>query len=145
MVLLETNLDDVSGLVLGYAQERLFAVGALDVWNTPIQMKKNRPGTLLSVLVPKDKERLATEVILRETPTLGIRTRLTDRHVADRQMVSIETALGTVVVKLKLLEGQAISAAPEPDDVRRIAIETGAPFQEVYQKVSDEARRQLLK
>ena len=60
-------------------------------------------------------------------------------------MVSIETDLGTVVVKLKLLEGQAISAAPEPDDVRRIAVETGAPFQEVYQKVSDEARRQLLK
>jgi len=145
VVLLETNLDDVSGLVLGYTQERLFAVGALDVWNTPIQMKKNRPGTLLSVLVPKNKEREATQVILRETTTLGIRTRLVDRHVADRQMVTIETDLGTVAVKLKLLEGQAVSAAPEPDDVRRIAIETGAPFQEVYQKVSDEARRQLLK
>ena len=145
VVLLETNLDDVSGLVLGYAQERLFAVGALDVWNTPIQMKKNRPGTLLSVLVPKNKEREATQVILRETTTLGIRTRLVDRHVADRQMVTIETDLGTVAVKLKLLEGQAVSAAPEPDDVRRIAIDTGAPFQEVYQKVSDEARRQLLK
>ena len=145
VVLLETNLDDVSGLVLGYAQERLFAVGALDVWNTPIQMKKNRPGTLLSVLVPKNKEREATQVILRETTTLGIRTRLVDRHVADRQMVTIETDLGTVAVKLKLLEGQAVNAAPEPDDVRRIAIETGAPFQEVYQKVSDEARRQLLK
>jgi uncharacterized protein (TIGR00299 family) protein len=145
VVLLETNLDDVSGLVLGYTQERLFAVGALDVWNTPIQMKKNRPGTLLSILVPKNKEREATQVILRETTTLGIRTRLVDRHVADRQMVTIETDLGTVAVKLKLLEGQAVSAAPEPDDVRRIAIETGAPFQEVYQKVSDEARRQLLK
>ena len=145
VVLLETNLDDVSGLVLGYAQERLFAVGALDVWNTPIQMKKNRPGTLLSVLVPKNKEREATQDILRETTTLGIRTRLVDRHVADRQMVTIETDLGTVAVKLKLLEGQAVNAAPEPDDVRRIAIETGAPFQEVYQKVSDEARRQLLK
>ena len=145
VVLLETNLDDVSGLVLGYTQERLFAVGALDVWNTPIQMKKNRPGTLLSILVPKNKEREATQVILRETTTLGIRTRLVDRHVADRQMVTIETDLGTVAVKLKLLECQAVSAAPEPDDVRRIAIETGAPFQEVYQKVSDEARRQLLK
>jgi len=145
VVLLETNLDDVSGLVLGYTQERLFAVGALDVWNTPIQMKKNRPGTLLSILVPKNKEREATQVIYCETTTLGIRTRLVDRHVADRQMVTIETDLGTVAVKLKLLEGQAVSAAPEPDDVRRIAIETGAPFQEVYQKVSDEARRQLLK
>ena len=144
VVLLETNLDDVSGLVLGYAQERLFAVGALDVWNTPIQMKKNRPGTVLSVLVPKDKEQLAAEVILRETPTLGIRTRLVDRYVADRKMVTIETELGTVAVKLKLLEGKAISAAPEPDDVRRIAMENGTAFQEVYQKTSEEARRQLL-
>ena len=144
VVLLETNLDDVSGLVLGYAQERLFAIGALDVWNTPIQMKKNRPGTLLSTLVPKDKEQEATEVILRETPTLGIRTRLVDRYVADRKMVTIETELGTVSIKLKLLEGKAISAAPEPDDIHRIALETGTPFQEVYQKASEEARRQLL-
>ena len=144
VVLLETNLDDVSGLVLGYAQERLFAIGALDVWNTPIQMKKNRPGTLLSALVPKAKEREATEVILRETPTLGIRTRLVDRHVADRKMVTIETELGSIAVKLKLLEGKAISAAPEPDDVRRIAMDTGVPLQEVYQKASEEARRQLL-
>ena len=144
VILLETNLDDVSGLVLGYAQERLFAAGALDVWTTPIQMKKNRPGTVLSVLVPKDKEQLATGVILRETPTLGIRTRLVDRYVADRKMVTIETELGTVAVKLKLLDGKAISAAPEPDDVRRIAMETGRAFQEVYRKTEEEARRQLI-
>ena len=144
VVLLETNLDDVSGLVLGYTQERLFAIGALDVWNTPIQMKKNRPGTVLSVLVPKDKEREASEVILRETPTLGIRTRPVDRYVAGRKMVIIETDLGPVSVKIKLLEGKAISAAPEPDEVRRIALETEKPFQEVYQIVTEEARRQLL-
>ena len=144
VILLETNLDDVSGLVLGYAQERLFAAGALDVWTTPIQMKKNRPGTVLSVLVPKDKEQLATGVILHETPTLGIRTRLVDRYVADRKMVTIETELGTVAVKLKLLDGKAISAAPEPDDVRRIAMETGRAFQEVYRKTEEEARRQLI-
>jgi uncharacterized protein (TIGR00299 family) protein len=144
VVLLETNLDDVSGLVLGYAQERLFAIGALDVWNTPIQMKKNRPGTLLSALVPRDKEREASEVILRETPTLGVRTRLVDRYVAGRQMVTIETGLGPVSVKVKMLEGRAISAAPEPDEVRRIALETGTPFQEVYQMVTEQARRQLL-
>ena len=144
VVLLETNLDDVSGLILGYAQERLFAIGALDVWTTPIQMKKNRPGVVLSVLVPKDKEREASEVILRETPTLGVRTRLVDRYVAGRQMVTIETDLGTVSVKVKLLDGQAISAAPEPDEVRRIALETGKPFQEVYQRTVEEARRQLL-
>jgi len=144
VVLLETNLDDVSGLVLGYTQERLFAIGALDVWNTPILMKKNRPAALLSVLVPKDKEREATEVILRETPTLGIRTRPVDRYVAGRQMVTIETKMGLINVKVKLLDGKAISAAPEPDEVRRIALESGTPFQEVYQQATEEARRQLL-
>ena len=144
VVLLETNLDDVSGLVLGYTQERLFAIGALDVWNTPIQMKKNRPGTILSVLVPKDKEREASELILRETPTLGIRTRPVDRYVVDRKMVTIETSLGPVIVKVKLLDGAAISAAPEPDEVRRIALETGMPFQEVYQRTTEAARRELL-
>ena len=144
VVLLETNLDDVSGLVLGYTQERLFAIGALDVWTTPIQMKKNRPGAILSALVPKDKEREASEVILRETPTLGVRTRLVDRYVAGRQMVTIETGLGPISVKVKLLDGKAISAAPEPDEVRRIALETGTPFQEVYQRTVEEARRQLL-
>ena len=144
VVLLETNLDDVSGLVLGYTQERLFAIGALDVWNTPIQMKKNRPGTILSVLVPKDKEREASELILRETPTLGIRTRPVDRYVADRKMVTIETSLGPVIVKVKLLDGAAISAAPEPDEVRRIALETGTPFQEVYQRTTEASRRELL-
>ena len=144
VVLLETNLDDVSGLVLGYTQERLFAIGALDVWNTPILMKKNRPAALLSVLVPKDKEREATEVILRETPTLGIRTRPVDRYVAGRQMVTIETKMGPINVKVKLLDGKAISAAPEPDEVRRIALESGTPFQEVYQQATEEARRQLL-
>lgn len=144
VVLLETNLDDVSGLVLGYTQERLFAIGALDVWNTPILMKKNRPATLLSVLVRKDKEREATEVILRETPTLGIRTRPVDRYVAGRQMVTIETKMGLINVKVKLLDGKAISAAPEPDEVRRIALESGTPFQEVYQQATEEARRQLL-
>ena len=144
VVLLETNLDDVSGLVLGYTQERLFAIGALDVWNTPIQMKKNRPGTILSVLVPKDKEQEASELILRETPTLGIRTRPVDRYVADRKMVTIETSLGPVTVKFKLLDGVAISAAPEPEEVRRIALETGTPFQEVYQRTTEAARRELL-
>ena len=144
VVLLETNLDDVSGVILGYAQERLFAIGALDVWTTPIQMKKNRPGIVLSTLVPKDKEREASEVILRETPTLGIRTRRVDRYVAGREMVSIQTDLGPIDVKVKLLDGKAISAAPEPDEVRRIALETGRPFQEVYQIATEQARRQLL-
>ena len=107
-------------------------------------MKKNRPGVVLSALVPKDKEREASEVILRETPTLGIRTRFVDRYVADRQIVTIETDLGPISVKIKILDDKAISAAPEPEDVRRIALETGRPFQEVYQLATEAARQELL-
>ena len=144
VVLLETNLDDAPGLVLGYAQERLFALGALDVWHTPVQMKKNRPGAVLSALVPPRLEQAAVELILRETPTLGIRSRLVDRYVAHRHSLTIETELGPVSVKVKSLDGSPVSAAPEPDDCRRIAIETGLPFQEVYGRVAEAARRQLL-
>ena len=144
VVLLETNLDDAPGLVLGYTQERLFTLGALDVWHTPVQMKKNRPGAVLSTLVPPHLEQAAVELILRETPTLGIRSRLVDRYVAHRHSVTIETELGTVNVKVKSLEGCPVSAAPEPDDCRLIAIETGLPFQEVYQLVAEAARQQLL-
>ena len=144
VVLLETNLDDASGLVLGYAQERLFALGALDVWHTPVQMKKNRPGVVLSAMVPAHLEQAAVELILRETPTLGIRSRSVDRYVANRESVSIETELGPVSVKVKSLGSAAVSAAPEPDDCRRIAVETGLPFQEVYQRASEAARRQLI-
>ena len=143
-VLLETNLDDVPGVVLGYAQERLFAMGALDVWWTPIHMKKDRPATVLSALVPLELESAAVELILRETPTLGIRTRLVERRVADRESVTIDTDLGPVSVKVKSLSGAPVAAAPEPDECRRIALERGIPFQEVYQRVTEEARRQLL-
>ncbi len=144
-VLLETNLDDVSGVVLGYAQERLFAIGALDVWCTPMQMKKNRPGTVLSALVPPELETAAVELILREAPTLGIRTRVVERHVADRATVTVDTDLGPVSVKVKYLGGVAMGVAPEPDQCRRVALERGIPFQEVYQRVTEEARRQLLR
>ena len=144
VVLLETNLDDAPGLVLGHTQERLFTLGALDVWHTPVQMKKNRPGSVLSVLVPPHLEQTAVELMLRETPTLGIRSRLVDRYVANRESVLVDTEFGAVSVKVKSLEGDAVAAAPEPDDCSRIAVETGLPFQEVYQRVAETARRQLL-
>ncbi len=149
VVLLETNLDDATGLSLGYAQERLFALGALDVWVTPVQMKKNRPGVVLSALVPPGLERAAVELMLRETPTLGVRSRAADRYVARRHSVTIETGFGAVSVKVKSLPlpdgaSAAVSAAPEPDDCRRIALETGIPFQEVYQRAAEVARRELL-
>jgi uncharacterized protein (TIGR00299 family) protein len=144
VVLLETNLDDVPGMVLGYTQERLFSLGALDVWYTSIQMKKNRPGIMFSVLVPQELESAACRLIMSETPTLGIRTRQVERYVADRRNVAMETELGVVSVKVKSLEGTAVSAAPEFDDCRRIALETGIPFQEVYHRAKAEAHQTFL-
>lgn len=136
LVLLETNLDDVTGETLGYAQERLFALGALDVWHTPIQMKKNRPGIILSALLPPELETAAVELILRETPTLGVRRRLVERYAARRETIVVETAAGPVQVKVKYLAGQAIAASPEYEDCRRIALATGRPLWEVYQEVA---------
>ena len=144
VALLETNLDDATGVMLGYVQEGLFSLGALDVWHTPIQMKKNRPGVLLSALTPPELETTAVEFILRETTTLGVRVRRADRYVAQRESHSIDTPAGRVSVKVKLLDGLAVSAAPEPDDCRRLAQQTGRPFQEIYQQAAETARRQLI-
>ena len=135
LTLLETNLDDVTGETLGYAQERLFALGALDVWHTPIQMKKNRPGVILAALLPEELEAAAVELILRETPTLGIRRRSVERYAAHRETVAVETADGPVRVKVKYLDGVAVAAAPEYEDCRRIALATGRPLGEVYREV----------
>ncbi|PKB79631.1 MAG: TIGR00299 family protein [SAR202 cluster bacterium Io17-Chloro-G9] len=144
IVLLETNLDDVPGVVLGYTQERLFALGALDVWYTDIQMKKNRPGVILSVLVPQELEAAACELMLRETPTLGVRTRPVERYIARRDSVSMETDMGVISVKVKYLAGVAVGAAPEYEDCRTIALETGIPYQEVYRRAAEEARQRFL-
>ena len=144
IVLLETNLDDAPGIVLGHAQDRLFALGALDVWVASVQMKKNRPGIVLSALVPQELESAAVELILRETPTLGVRTRAVERYVAQRRVMPMETELGLINVKVKYLGEVAVGAAPEFEDCRRIALDRGVPFQDVYQQASAEARRQFL-
>ena len=144
IVLLETNLDDVTGEVLGYAQERLFSLGALDVWHTPIQMKKNRPGIILSALVPRHLESEAVELILKETPTLGVRSRPVERYAAERRTVEIMTPLGPVRIKLKFLSGAIVAASPEYEDCRLLALETGQPLLDVYRLAETQARAQYL-
>ena len=144
VVLLETNLDDVQGEVLGHVQERLFSMGALDVWYTPVQMKKNRPGVVLSVLVSQSLEDAAVQFILRETPTLGVRTRPVERYVAQRESFIVETELGPISVKVKSLGGWAAGVSPEYEDCRRVSLETGVPYQEVYQQAMSEARKRFL-
>jgi uncharacterized protein (TIGR00299 family) protein len=144
VVMLETNMDDISPQILGYVQERLFALGALDVWHTPIQMKKNRPGVLLSVLVPDSLEVQAVAMLFQETSTLGVRRHDVNRHVADREMRDINTEFGKVSVKVKLLEGAVVAATPEYDVCRAIALDKGIPLQEVLALVTQAARQQLI-
>jgi uncharacterized protein (DUF111 family) len=128
---LACNLDDATGETLAYAQELLLAAGALDVWFVPIQMKKNRPATMLSVLCrPEDAAELAA-LILRETPTLGVRYHSESRFKANREVRQVETPWGTVRVKLKLLDGEIISASPEYDDCAALAREAGVPLADV--------------
>jgi uncharacterized protein (TIGR00299 family) protein len=135
------NLDDASGEALGYVMERLLAAGALDVWFTPIQMKKNRPATQLTVLSrPEDADGVAA-LLLQETPTLGVRRQVLSRTKADRKVRSVQTPWGSVRVKVKLLEGQAVAASPEYDDCARIAAQAGIPLVEVMEAARYAARR----
>jgi uncharacterized protein (TIGR00299 family) protein len=144
LTVIETNVDDMSGELLGYVQERLFDLGARDVWFTPIQMKKNRPATMISAIVPSDLELRAVALVMKETSTLGVRVRPLARYEAERENVEIETSLGTINVKVKRLEGQNVSASPEYEDCRKIALGREIPLQEVYRIVQREAEEKLL-
>jgi uncharacterized protein (TIGR00299 family) protein len=128
VVELACNLDDATGELLGYTMDCLLAAGALDVWFTPIQMKKNRPAALLSVLArPEDAAALAA-LLLSETPTLGVRRQIQGRTVAGREVRQVETPWGTVRVKIKLLDGRPAAASPEYDDCARLATTAGVPL-----------------
>ena len=94
LVLLETNIDDMNPQIYGFLMERLFAEKAADVWFTPIQMKKNRPAIMLSVLAPSSLESKLSEIIMKETSTLGIRSRTVSRHMAHREIIEFDSSLG---------------------------------------------------
>ncbi len=131
IVVIETNLDDTTGEVLGWLMECLFTAGALDVSYQAIQMKKQRPGTLVRVIArPADAERLA-HIIIRETPTLGVRLQPMTRLIAPRRTETVATPLGDVRVKLKMLNGQIVHASPEYADCRQIALAQALPLAEV--------------
>jgi uncharacterized protein (TIGR00299 family) protein len=129
---LETNLDDVPAELIGYTTTQLLATGALDVYVTPIYMKKNRPGVMVSVLCEASKIAHLETILFRETSTLGIRRHEVSRHKLNRKAAVVETPLGQVAGKLGWMDGRPPTFSPEFDDCARIAGERGVPLREVY-------------
>jgi uncharacterized protein (TIGR00299 family) protein len=132
VVLIETNLDDLSPELVPDAAERCFAAGALDVWVSPAQMKKGRPGIVFSALARPADERAVSEAILRETTTLGVRVSPARRWELAREWVDVEVEGEAIRVKLGFLDGEAINAAPEHDDCLAAARRTGRPVKELW-------------
>jgi pyridinium-3,5-bisthiocarboxylic acid mononucleotide nickel chelatase len=133
LALLETNIDDMNPELYGAVVQRLFDLGALDVWMTPIQMKKGRPAMLLSVLAPLEQEQPFVASLLRETTTLGVRVSTVRRHAAHREMTIVETLYGAIPVKLKWVEDRLVGAKPEYEACVQLAAKHDLPVRLVYE------------
>ncbi len=136
---LECNLDDLSGKALGYTMERLFAAGARDVYFTPIYMKKNRPGTLLTVLCAPDERERMEEILFTETTTIGIRRQWMERTVLPREERTVGISFGEVEAKAVIRDGRE-DLLPEYESVAAIAREKALPFQETERRIAEELR-----
>jgi uncharacterized protein (TIGR00299 family) protein len=141
VAVLETNLDDISAEILGSFVETALAAGALDVFHTPIQMKKNRPGVLLTVLCAEGDADKFSEMILRETSAFGVRRHLAERRKLRREFTTARTKFGDVTVKLGRLDGKVVQAAPEFESCKKIATRAKVPVKEVYEAAVKALRR----
>ncbi|HXU79430.1 MAG TPA: nickel pincer cofactor biosynthesis protein LarC, partial [Methylomirabilota bacterium] len=133
ITILETNLDDLNAEILGHFIEKALAGGALDVFYTPIQMKKNRPGVLLTVLCGEGDADKFTELMLRETSSFGVRRYAAERRKLEREFTSVQTPFGKITVKLGRLDGKTIQAAPEYESCKQAAETAGVPLKLVYE------------
>jgi uncharacterized protein (TIGR00299 family) protein len=139
LAMLETNIDDLNPELYDYVMARLFAANALDVFLSPIQMKKNRPATLLRVLCgPADVDALV-KILFAETSTLGVRQQMVTRRCLSRSIHTVETPYGPVRVKVARWDEGGVKAAPEYDDCRRLAEERGVSLREVYRAAEQAA------
>ena len=143
-LLLETNIDDMSPEIYSYLYDKLFAAGALDVWTTPIYMKKNRPAEKLSVLVNADTREACIRIIFRETTTIGLRVLpLAERIEASRHMAQVDTPYGRVACKVSAYAGEIVNVAPEYEDCRRLAEAADVPLKFVQQAATEALRARL--
>jgi len=134
ITVLEANLDDLSPQVLAYAMERLLAEGALDVFSVPVQMKKSRPGALLTVLAKTEDANRLTKTIFAETTTLGVRRREEQRQTLSRRWETVDTTWGPVRIKIANLNGSVSNYAPEYEDCRMLAETNHVPLKKVLQE-----------
>lgn len=142
-VMLETNLDDMPGLAYSNLQERLILAGARDVYFTPIQMKKNRPGILVNVFTLKSNESRLANLILKETSTFGVRVIPASKYMAGREVDFVETEYGRIRIKIKIMEGKPVQVWPEYDDCEAQAQKNNVPFLQVYHAAQADAQNQL--
>jgi uncharacterized protein (TIGR00299 family) protein len=133
----EANLDDMNPQIYGYFLEKALAGGALDVYTTPVQMKKNRPGILLTVLCKPSDTNALMSLIFAETTTFGVRSYQAQRRILPRESVNVHTQFGDVRMKLSRVNGRILHVAPEYDDCRKLAVEKNVPLQRV---ISDALR-----
>lgn len=131
VVVLECEIDDMNPQIFGHLMERLYAAGALEVFYSAVQMKKNRPGTLMTIVArPGDREPLS-EIVFRESTTIGVRYHEMARDCLDREMVTVATAVGPVRFKVARRHGKIVNAQPEFDDVAKLAAERSIPIKEI--------------
>jgi len=141
LLVLNCNLDDMQPELYSYVWDRLFEAGALDVWLSPIQMKKGRPAVLLSVLAEPERASSLRHVLFRETTTLGVRTSQVQRDRLERQWETVRTPYGDVRVKMGVLDGEVVNRAPEYEDCAAAASAHGAPLKLVYEAALRETSR----
>lgn len=141
IAVLETNLDDCTGEILGAFVEAALAAGALDVFHTPIQMKKNRPGVLLTVLCAENEADKFCEMILRETTAFGVRKTIAERRKLRREFTEVQTSYGKVAVKIGRLGGRVVQAAPEFESVKKVAAKTKVPVKQIFEAVLKSAKQ----
>ncbi len=131
VAVIECNIDDMNPQIFGVVMEQLYAAGALEAYFTPVQMKKNRPGTLVTVVAPPRHRDACLTVLFRETTTIGVRHTLAERECLERETVTVTTSYGPVRVKIARRAGIVTNAAPEFDDCARLAAQHGQPVKDV--------------
>jgi len=140
VVVIETNIDDMNPQFYDYLIQKLLALEVLDVFITPILMKKNRPGHLLTVICRSEKLLSVTDFLFRETTTLGLRWREEERAKADREIRNIQTQYGKIHLKLGRWGGNIVNISPEYEDCKRLALEKGVPLKDIFQEAKKMAK-----